>query len=753
MTVHIAASSRPDQVAQVHRALRQRVDTGRRIAGRPLTLTEKLLLGHLAEPVSGGTLPERGEDYVRLLPDGLAMPDSSAQMALLQFMTARRDEVALPVTVHCDHLVEAEHGSGPDLRTAFDRQAEVYDFLRQACARYGLGFWEAGSGIIHQVLLENYVFPGGLQVGTDSHTQNAGGLGMLAAGVGGAEAVDVMLGLGWTVRWPRVIGVRLTGSLHGWASPKDVVLALAGVLGVNGATGAVLEYSGPGTASLSTTGKATICNMGTELGATSSLFGYDDAAGEYLCSTGRPGIAELADENADLLTADDGAESGADRLVELDLDRLEPQVAGPHRPDVVRPVSRLAAEAAEQGYPVELSNALIGSCTNSSYADLGRAADLARQARAAGLTVKVPLLVTPGSGRSLATLERDGLLDDLTAIGATVLASACGPCIGQWRRTDAQAGKPNAIITSFNRNFPRRNDGSAQTLAFLASPSTVVAAALAGRLDFDPVSGTLDGGVRLAPPRAAELPATGWEPAGGFVAPPADRAAVTVTVHPDSERLHLLEPFTAPAPIDYVSMPVLLKATGACTTDHISPAGPWLRLRGHLDNLSDNLFLGAVNAFADTPGRGVDQLDDTEKPLPEIARHYRSAGLAWVAVGDENYGEGSSREHAAMSPRHLGCLVVLVRSFARIHEANLKKQGILPLTFADPAGYDLVRAGDRLDVPDVAAIEPGRPVSVRLRHDDGSTDTLVADHTLSTAQLGWIRHGSALNALAEEEAG
>ncbi|MGH8886744.1 MAG: aconitate hydratase [Egibacteraceae bacterium] len=748
---NVSASTSPDLVEAVYARLAERVEVGRRRLGRPLTVAEKILVAHMREPE--GQPLERGRAYGDFHPDRVAMQDATAQMALLQFMTAGLPRVAAPSTVHCDHLIQAEVGAAADLAAATEANCEVYDFLRDVSAKYGIGFWKPGSGIIHQVVLERYAFPGGMMIGTDSHTPNAGGLGMVAIGVGGADAVDVMAGMPFNLRMPTHIGVRLTGSLGGWTSPKDVILAVAGILTVRGGTGAIVEYFGPGAESISATGKGTICNMGAEIGATTSLFNYDEAMTRYLKATSREEIADLATAHREHLRSDPevwrSPEDFYDRVVEIDLDGLEPQIVGPHTPDLTRPISRMAADAEAGGYPVEITNALVGSCTNSSYEDIGRAAHVARQARAAGLEVRTPLLITPGSEQVRATIARDGLLGDLEAIGATVLANACGPCIGQWKRADRLGGTRNSIISSFNRNFPRRNDGYAETLAFIASPEIVVAAALAGRLDFNPITDELDG-VRLTPPSAEELPASGFDPGESGFAPPAEDAqAVEVRVDPDSERLQLLQPFPAWPGGDYTDLPVLLKAAGKCTTDHISAAGVWLRFRGHLDNISNNLFLGANNAFTGTTGEGIDQLDGQTRKLPEIARRYKAAGVGWVVVGDENYGEGSSREHAAMEPRHLGGLVVLVRSFARIHETNLKKQGMLPLTFADPADYQKVSASDRVDVLGLADLAPDRPVTVRLRHADGAIDELEATHTYSAEQIAWFRAGSALNAARE----
>jgi len=724
--------------------------TAREAWGRPLTLAEKILVSHLAEGQDVAGL-ERGRSYVDLCPDRVAMQDATAQMALLQFMTAGLARVAVPTTVHCDHLIQARVDGPTDLAVAEDVNAEVYDFLRTVSARYGIGFWKPGSGIIHQVVLEQYATPGGLMIGTDSHTPNAGGLAMVAIGVGGADAVDVLVGGPFGLRWPRVVGIRLTGSLSGWAAPKDVILKVADLLTVSGGTGAVVEYFGPGVASISATGRATICNMGAEIGATTSLFPYDERAGEYLRATGRGQAADDADEAAAAghLAADPEVDADPvrffDRVVEIDLDVLEPHINGPHSPDRARPVSAIGAEARAEGWPLHISSSLVGSCTNSSYEDIGRAAHLARQAATRGLRVKTPLLVTPGSERVRATIERDGLLADLEAVGATVLANACGPCIGQWKREDVADGEVNVIVNSYNRNFPKRNDGMASTLAFVASPETVMAYALAGTLDFDPVHGEIDG-VHLDPPSADDLPDLGYEDGrAGLVSPPQDGSAVQVVVRPGSERLQLLEPFAAWDGRDFLELPVLLKAAGTCTTDHISAAGRWLRYRGHLDNISDNLFLGAVNAFTGVAGAGRCPVHGATEPFPLAARHCRAAGLGWVAVGDHNYGEGSSREHAAMEPRHLGAKAVLVRSFARIHETNLKKQGVLPLTFADPATYDQIAETDRVSVVGLADLAPERLVDCRLTKADGSTVGFTATHTMSPDHIAWFRAGGALN--------
>jgi len=743
-----------DLIERLYRRLPERLEIARRRLGRPLTYVEKILFNHMRDAEGQGV--ERGQDYGEYYPDRVAMQDATAQMALLQFMTARLPQVAVPSTVHCDHLIQAYVSAEKDLAVAVDTNREVYDFLRDVSAKYGIGFWKPGSGIIHQVVLEHYAFPGGMMIGTDSHTPNAGGLGMVAIGVGGADAVDVMTGGTFGVRVPSLIGVHLTGELSGWTSAKDVILALAGILTVKGGTGAIVEYFGPGTASLSATGKGTACNMGAELGATTSVFPYDDRMAAYLKSTGREAYADLADAAAEHLRADDEVASDPeryfDRVVEIDLSALEPQIVGPHTPDLTRPVSQMGADAVRENYPIEISSALVGSCTNSSYEDIGRATHIARQAAAHGLLSKTPLLITPGSEQVRATIERDGLIEGLEAIGATVLANACGPCIGQWKRDDIVAGERNSILTSYNRNFPKRNDGNAETLAFIASPEIVVAQALAGRLDFNPMTDSLTGsdGVpfHLEAPSGDELPAKGWDQGElGFVEPPADGSSVEVKVNPASDRLQLLEPFAAWDGQDYADLPLLLKAQGKCTTDHISAAGPWLKYRGHLENISGNLYLGAINAFTGEAGKGVDVLDGTVKTFPEIAKGYAEAKVGWVMVGDENYGEGSSREHAAMEPRYRNGKAIIARSFARIAETNLKKQGLLPLTFADPASYDLIQATDRFAITGLADVAPGRPVDVTVTHADGSVDRFTCTHTMSEEHIAWFRAGSALNVL------
>jgi aconitate hydratase len=749
----MAIETTKEMVERVYAASRERLAIVRERLGRPLTLAEKVLFGHLDDPRRQPL--ERGVATLALRPDRVAMQDATAQMAILQFMQAGRDEAAVPTTVHCDHLLLAYKGVAYDRPAALDANQEVYDFLSSAAARYGMGFWKPGSGIIHQIVLENYAFPGGLIIGTDSHTPNGGGLGMIACGVGGADAVDVMVGMPWEVRQPRLIGVRLDGVPSGWTAPKDVILALLGKLTVKGGTNKIVEYFGPGTAALSCTGKATITNMGAELGATTSIFPYDERMAAYLRATGRADLAALADAQTDLLTADREVAAAPadfyDELVEIDLATLEPHLVGPHSPDIARPVSRMADDCAREEYPCEITAALIGSCTNSSYEDICRVTDIAQQALDKGLPMRSSLWVSPGSDLIFETIKRDGQLAILERVGATVLANACGPCIGQWKRDDVAVGERNTIVSSFNRNFRKRADGNPETHQFIGSPEIVMAYGLAGRLDFDPVHDALVGSdgkptVLDAPAPADELPPQGFVGGtGGYQAPPADRSGLTVAVAPESERLALLEPFAPWSGGDYERLPLLIKALGKCTTDHISMAGPWLKYRGHLDNISDNMLIGAVNAFTEETNRVKNLESGGRGPVPEVARDYKARGLRWVVVGDENYGEGSSREHAAMSPRHLGAAAVIVRSFARIHETNLKKQGILPLTFADPMDYEKVQEDDRISIRGLDDLAAGRSLTVVLHHADGSEDTCVVDHTLTDDQISWFKHGSALN--------
>lgn len=749
----MAIETTPALVKDVYAKSRSRLAIMRGRLGRPLTLAEKVLFGHLADPA--GQELARGEATLALRPDRVAMQDATAQMAILQFMQAGRDETAVPTTIHCDHLLIARKGAEADKATALETNREVYDFLASAGARYKMGFWKPGSGIIHQIVLENYAFPGGMIIGTDSHTPNGGGLGMFACGVGGADAVDVMVGMDWEVKHPKLIGVKLTGAPTGWTAPKDVILKLLGILTVKGGTNAVIEYFGPGTAALSCTGKATITNMGAELGATTSIFPWDESMARYLRATRRGELADLAAANADLLAPDPEVLADPakyyDKVIEIDLSKLEPHLVGPHSPDIAHPVSQIAADAAREGYPENITAALIGSCTNSSYEDICRAADVARQAVAKGLKMKATLWVSPGSDQIYETIKRDGQLAALEAVGATVLTNACGPCIGQWQREDIADGTVNSIVTSFNRNFKKRADGNPGTNAFIGSPEIVMAYGLSGSLRFNPLTDTLtaaDGSqVKLdAPGKADELPPNGFVVSEeGYQAPPADASAVKVLVDAKSDRLALLDPFQPWDGKDYLGMPLLIKALGKCTTDHISMAGPWLKYRGHLDNISNNMLIGAVNAFGEAINEVTNQLDGSRGEVPQVARAYKAAGLKWVVVGDENYGEGSSREHAAMEPRHLGGAAVIVRSFARIHETNLKKQGLLPLTFAKPADYDKVREDDRIDLVGLGKLAPGKPVTMVLHHKDGTKDELVLEHTFTDEQISWFKAGSALN--------
>ncbi|MEK7467510.1 MAG: aconitate hydratase [Planctomycetota bacterium] len=752
--------STPGFVFGVYEKVRKNIEAVKRRLGRPLTFAEKVFYGHLHDAEKAEI--KAGESYVLLNPDRVAMQDATAQMALLQFMSAGKDSVAAPTTVHCDHLIRAFSGATADLATAERENHEVYEFLKTVSAKYGIGFWAPGSGIIHQVILENYAFPGGLMIGTDSHTPNAGGLGMFACGVGGADAVDVMAGFPWEVLHPRFVGVRLTGELSGWAAPKDVILWVCGQLTCEGGTNNVVEYFGPGVKSLSCTGKGTITNMGAELGATTSIFPFDERMDAYLRATNRSGLADLAKKNAEMLRADDDVERKPEKyfhkVLELDLSKLEPHVVGPHTPDLARPVSKMAEAVRKEGYPDSISFSLIGSCTNSSYEDIARAADVADQAIAHGAKAASPLMVTPGSEQIRATIERDGLMDRLNKIGATVLANACGPCIGQWKRADIDASakttKKNSILTSYNRNFPKRNDGFAETMAFIASPELVVAMSVGGRMSFNPMTDPIIGKDgkewKLTPPKKApELPPNGFvRNLTGYIVPDEDAAKVEVKVAPDSDRLQILAPFQKWDGKDFEKCPLLLKAKGKCTTDHISQAGVWLRFRGHLDKISDNMYLGAINAFTGAPGTTVNQVTGEKGvSIPKVARDYKAKGLRWVVVGDQNYGEGSSREHAAMSPRLLGGAAILVKSFARIHETNLKKQGMLPLTFANTADYDKVQEGDRITIGGLGSLAVGKPVTVKLHHADGNTEEFEAKHAFNDEQIAWFKAGSALNIL------
>ena len=730
-------------------------DKARKKFGRGLTLSEKVLVSH-ADNFDSQTW-ERGKAMLSLRPDRVAMQDATAQMAILQFMQANKKQAAVPSTIHCDHLIRAEMGSEKDLLRAVDENAEVYNFLASAAKKYGIGFWKPGAGIIHQVVLENYAFPGSLIIGTDSHTPNGGGLGGLAIGVGGADAGEVMAGLPWEVLHPKLIGIRLTGKLSGWASPKDVILYLCGLLTVKGGTNKIVEYFGPGAETISATGKGTICNMGAELGATTSVFPFDQKMVAYLNITDRADLANLAMANKSLLVADpdvyQSPEKHYDQIVEVDLSTLEPHVVGPHTPDLARPISKMAAEAKEKGYPVQLKAALIGSCTNSSYEDISRSAHIAQQGLKAGLKAKASFLVSPGSERIYHTMKRDGFLETFEQLGGTVLSNSCGPCIGQWKRADGVKGKADSIVSSFNRNFPGRNDGINETLSFLASPEVVTAYAITGDLGFDPVNQMLKGAdgkeFKFLPPVGEELPAKGFAKGEeGFVAPAASGEGLTVEVPPTSERLQLLQPFPRWDGKDFEKLPLLIKTKGKTTTDHISPAGPWLRFRGHLDRISDNMFMGANNAFFSEPGKGTDVLTgEAGLTMAQIARRYKAKGIGSIVVGDENYGEGSSREHAAMSPRFLNVLVVITKSFARIHETNLKKQGILALTFADPKDYEKIEQQDRISVTGLNSLAPGKPVQVTIHKTDGKSLTIQANHSITEQQIAWFKAGSALNAL------
>ena len=719
---------------------------------RPLTLAEKILYTHLYN-VADLKNYERGEDYVNFRPDRVAMQDATAQMALLQFMNAGKEAVAVPSTVHCDHLIQAYRGAERDIETATQTNREVYDFLRDVSSRYGIGFWKPGAGIIHQVVLENYAFPGGMMVGTDSHTPNAGGLGMVAIGVGGADAVDVMTGMEWELKMPKLIGVRLTGELNGWTAPKDVILKLAGILTVKGGTNAIIEYFGPGTASLSATGKATICNMGAEVGATTSLFPYDERMAVYLKATGREEVAAMADSVAADLRADDEVmarpDDFYDRVIEINLSELEPYINGPFTPDAATPISEFAEKVVTNGYPRKMEVGLIGSCTNSSYQDISRAASVARQVNEKNLGVAAPLIVNPGSEQIRATAERDGMMDVFEKMGATIMANACGPCIGQWKRHTDDPTRKNSIVTSFNRNFAKRADGNPNTFAFVASPEIVLALTIAGDLCFNPLKDRLvnhDGEkVKLSEPQGDELPSAGFVAGNqGYQAPGGEKNEIRVA--PDSQRLQLLTPFPAWDGNDFLNMPLLIKAQGKCTTDHISMAGPWLRFRGHLENISDNMLMGAVNAFNGETNKVWNRLTNTYETVSGTAKQYKADGISSIVVAEENYGEGSSREHAAMEPRFLHVKVILAKSFARIHETNLKKQGMLAVTFADKADYDRIREHDLISVVGLKEFSPGRNLEVILHHEDGTEERFVVQHTYNEQQIGWFRAGSALNA-------
>jgi aconitate hydratase len=748
-----------DMIQGVYASFKQRVDKARQIVGRPLTLTEKILYAHLYQGEPSEAY-ERGRSYVDFAPDRVACQDATAQMALLQFMQAGKSKVAVPTTVHCDHLIQAKTGASEDLRAALNSSSEVFNFLESVSNKYGIGFWKPGAGIIHQVVLENYAFPGGMMIGTDSHTVNAGGLGMIAIGVGGADAVDVMAGMAWELKFPKLIGVKLTGKLSGWSAPKDVILKVAEILTVKGGTGAVLEYFGEGATAISCTGKGTICNMGAEIGATTSIFGYDESMERYLRATGREAVAEAANQIKPYLTADPevyaNPEKYFDQLIEINLSDLKPLLNGPFTPDLATPVGEMTEKAKQNGWPLEVEWGLIGSCTNSSYEDLSRAASVAKQALEKGLKIKAELGINPGSEQVRYTAERDGLLEIFEKLNAKIFTNACGPCIGQWARySDPKNAPKNSIVHSFNRNFAKRADGNPNTHAFVASPELVVAIAIAGRLDFNPLTDTLINekgeAVRLDEPTGFELPPRGFDVEdAGYIAPAEDGSGVNVVIDPKSERLQLLEPFLPWDGKNITGAKLLIKVFGKCTTDHISMAGPWLRYRGHLDNISNNLLIGAVNAFNKMTNSVKNQLTGEYGEVPAVQRAYKAAGIPTIIVGDQNYGEGSSREHAAMEPRHLGVRAVLVKSFARIHETNLKKQGMLALTFADPADYDKIQEDDTFDFLDLDQFAPNKPLTIRLTHKDGTQEEILANHTYNEGQIGWFRAGSALNLIREK---
>lgn len=749
-----------DVIRKVYAEMPGKIEKARKLLGRPLTLTEKILYSHLSEEPTNAL--ERGVDYVNFRPDRVAMQDATAQMALLQFMTCGRDQVAVPSTVHCDHLIQAKSGAAEDLEIAIDSNREVFDFLSSVSNRYGIGFWKPGAGIIHQVVLENYAFPGGMMIGTDSHTPNAGGLGMVAIGVGGADACDVMVGLPWELRMPKLIGVHLTGKLNGWATPKDIILWVAGKLTVKGGTGAIVEYFGEGAKSISATGKGTICNMGAEIGATTSTFGYDESMERYLKATEREDVALLANEIKEHLTGDAEAyanpEQYFDQVIELNLDELEPYLNGPFTPDLATPVSKMKEAAKANNWPTNVEVGLIGSCTNSSYEDISRAANLAEQAVAKGLTAKAEYKVTPGSELVHFTIQRDGFIDSFEKIGGTVFANACGPCIGMWAREGADKKEPNTIVHSFNRNFAARQDGNPNTMAFVGSPELVTAIAIAGDLTFNPLTDTLINNkgeeVMLEAPTGWELPPKGFDVEdAGFQAPAEDGSTVEVIVDPKSDRIQLLEPFPAWNGKDLKGLKLLIKAKGKCTTDHISMAGPWLRFRGHLDNISNNMLIGARNYYNDGINSIKNQLTGEYQAVPDVARTYKAAGIGSIVVGDENYGEGSSREHAAMEPRHLGVQVVLVKSFARIHETNLKKQGMLALTFDNNDDYNLIQEDDAIDVIGLENFTAGVPLTVVLNHADGTKDEIKVNHTYNPQQIEWFKAGSSLNVIRRNEFG
>jgi len=739
-----------DMIKGVYKTLPERVEQARKVLGRPLTFSEKILYSHLWEGAPSKEF-KRAKDYVEFKVDRVAMQDATAQMALLQFMHAGKEKVAVPSTVHLDHLIQAHMGVSKDLQEAINKNNEVYNFLESVSKKYGIGFWKPGAGIIHQVVLENYAFPGGLMIGTDSHTVNAGGLGMVAVGVGGADAVDVMAGMPWELKWPKLIGVKLTGKLSGWTAPKDIILKVAGLLTVKGGTGAIIEYFGEGAESLSATGKGTICNMGAEVGATNSNFPYDEAMERYLRATGRDDVADAANEIKDYLRSDpevyENPEKYYDQVIEINLDELEPYLNGPFTPDKDTPVSKMKEVARENDWPLKVEWGLIGSCTNSSYEDLSRAASVARQALEKGIKPKAQIGINPGSEQVRYTAERDGILKVFEDLGATIFTNACGPCIGQWKRDDIEGNPKNTIVHSFNRNFAKRADGNPNTHAFVASPEMVMAAAISGRLDFDPENDDIEG-FKFEDPTGWELPPQGFETDDpGYIPPVEDGSSVEIVVDPNSERLQLLTPFPAWNGDNIYDAPLLIKVVGKCTTDHISMAGPWLRYRGHLDNISNNLLIGGINAFTGKPGETKNPITGEYEPVPKVARDLKQAKLQSVIVGDHNYGEGSSREHAAMEPRHLGVIAVLVKSFARIHETNLKKQGMLALTFANEADYEKIQEDDRFNFVDLNEFAPGKPLMIEIEHPDKSIDLIQANHTYNQQQIEWFKAGSALNYL------
>jgi aconitate hydratase len=747
-----------EMIKSVYSKFTERVDHARKLVGHPLSLTEKILYAHLDEGMANNEYT-RGESYVDFRPDRVAMQDATAQMALLQFMQAGREKVAVPSTVHCDHLIQAKFGAKQDLEIANTSNNEVYNFLSSVSDKYGIGFWKPGAGIIHQVVIENYAFPGGMMIGTDSHTVNAGGLGMVAIGVGGADAVDVMAGMPWELKFPKLIGIKLTGRLSGWASAKDVILKVAGILTVKGGTGAIVEYFGPGADSISCTGKGTICNMGAEIGATTSIFAYDEKMKDYLIGTGRQEIAVLADQIADQLKGDEEVysqpEKYFDEVIEINLDELEPHINGPFTPDLATPISKFAQVVKENNWPEKLEVGLIGSCTNSSYEDISRAASVAKQALDKNLKVKADYTVTPGSEQVRFTVDRDGYLDVFKEIGGVVLANACGPCIGQWARHGADKQERNSIMTSFNRNFAKRNDGNPNTHGFVASPEITTAFAIAGDLTFNPLTDELlnEKGemVKLNEPTGSEMPAKGFAVEdNGYQAPAAKGSGIEIIVDPKSDRLQLLTPFDEWNGKDYKGLELLIKAQGKCTTNHISMAGPWLKYRGHLDNISNNLLIGALNAFNGNTNSVKNKVKEEYLPVPESARAYKSAGFSSIVIGDENYGEGSSREHAAMEPRNLGVKVVLVKSFARIHETNLKKQGMLGITFQNKSDYDLIKEDDTFDIIGLSDFTPNKPLTVVLHHADGTNDKFSVTHTYNQSQIEWFKSGSALNLIRKQ---